>query len=283
MLDAEAGLRLRGGTARAPGAGVTGPAAGGDAQEAGGDAPEAGGVQVPGRIAAFFDVDRTVVRGWSMLALAGPLRQTGLLSRRVTVAAALRGRQFSARGFSERDVRRAVLAVSALVRGMDAQALRRAAEEAIPRVLAPRVFDEARSLMAWHRRHGHLVFLVSASTHELIDGLGRLLDADGVVASEAEIVDGHYTGSVALCHGLAKARALRRLAVGHGIDLRDSYAYGDGIGDLPMLSLVGHPVAVNPDRRLRAVVRSRGWKEWHFHRVAGGRAGSARVMDRDVE
>ena len=133
-------------------------------------------------------------------------------------------------------------------------------------MLGPRVYDEAIRLMEWHRRHGHLVFLVSASTHELIDALGEILGADGVVASEAEIVGGRYTGEVSLCHGVAKAEAVRRLAERHGVDLRRSYAYGDGIGDLPMLSLVAHPAAVNPDRRLRTAARRQGWREWHFRR-----------------
>jgi HAD superfamily hydrolase (TIGR01490 family) len=221
------------------------------------------------RIAAFFDVDRTLVRGSSMLALAGPLRRAGLVSRRVAAAAAVRGLKFSARGFSEAEVRGAVQSMSDVVRGMDAEALRRVAGEAIPRVLAPRLYDEALRLIGWHRRRGHLVFLVSASTHELIDSLGELVGADGVVASDAEIVSGRYTGQVTLCHGLAKAEAVRRLAERHGIDLRHSYAYGDGIGDLPMLSLVAHPAAVNPDRRLRVAARRRGWREVHFRRRSG--------------
>lgn len=234
---------------------------------------------VPGKVAAFFDVDRTVVRGSSMLALAGPLRRAGLVSRRVAMTAAVRGLQFSARGFSEAEVMEAVQTMGDVVRGMDALALRRVAGEAIPRVLGPRVYDEALRLMEWHRRHGHLVFLVSASTHELIDALGEILGADGVVASEAEIVGGRYTGEVSLCHGVAKAEAVRRLAESHGIDLRRSYAYGDGIGDLPMLSLVAHPAAVNPDRRLRAAARRQGWREWHFRRRSlwVGSAGLRRV------
>jgi len=223
----------------------------------------------PGKVAAFFDVDRTVVRGSSMLALAGALRRAGLVSRRASITALVRGLQFSARGYSEEEVRQAVRAMGEVVRGMDAAALSRVAGEAIPSALAPRVYGEAQRLMEWHRHRGHLVFLVSASTHELIAKLGDILGADGVVASDAEIVDGRYTGRVALCHGIPKAEAVRHLAESHGIDLGHSYAYGDGIGDLPMLSLVGHPTAVNPDRRLRRAARRRGWHELHFRRRGG--------------
>lgn len=220
---------------------------------------------VAGRVAAFFDVDRTVVRGSSMLALAGPMRRAGLVNRRAALTAAVRGLQFSARGFSEAEVREAVIAMGEAVRGLDVAAVGRVAAEAIPRVVAPRVYAEALRMMGWHRRRGHLVFLVSASTRELVAPLGDLLGADGVTASNAEVVDGRYTGQVSLCHGRAKAEAVRRLAAAHGVDLANSYAYGDGIGDLPMLELVGHPTAVNPDRRLRVAAQRRGWRELHFH------------------
>jgi len=200
----------------------------------------------PWRIAAFFDVDRTLVRGSSMLALAGPLCRAGLLPRRVLLNAAVRGLQFSARGFSEEEVQRAVRRIGSAVRGLDAVALRRVAERAIPQVLAPRVYGEALELIAWHRSRGHLVFLVSASTHELIDRLGGLVGADGVVASEADVVEGRYTGTVALCHGTAKMEAVRRLAAAYRVDLERSFAYGDGTGDIPMLLAVGMYLPFSP-------------------------------------
>ena len=216
------------------------------------------------RIAAFFDVDRTLMRGSSLLALAGPLCRAGLVPRRALIRAAVRGLQFSTRGFDEAEVQRAVHSIGSAVRGMDAARLRRVADRAVPRVLGPRVYSEALQLIAWHRARGHLIFLVSASTHELIDRLGSIVGADGVVASEAEIVDGRYTGTVALCHGAAKVEAVRQLAVAHRVDLESSYAYGDGAGDIPMLLAVGHPTAVNPDRRLRAAARRHGWPQLRF-------------------
>jgi len=218
----------------------------------------------PWRTAAFFDVDRTLVRGSSMLALAGPLWRAGLIPSRSLLYAAVQGLQFSARGFNEREIQRSVRAIGDAVRGMEVADLRRAAERAIPRVLGPRLYAEALDLIAWHRERGHLVFLVSASTHELIDKLGGIVGADGVVASEAEIVSGRYTGMVALCHGTAKVDAVRRLAAAHRVDLERSFAYGDGVGDLPMLQAVGHPTTVNADRRLSATAVRRGWPQLRF-------------------
>ncbi|HBV95029.1 MAG TPA: HAD-IB family hydrolase [Chloroflexi bacterium] len=223
----------------------------------------------PWRIAAFFDVDRTLVRGSSILALAGPLCRAGLLPRRALVTAALRGLQFSARGFSEEEVQRAVRGIGTAVRGLDAVALRRVADRAIPLVLAPRVYGEAVELIAWHRSRGHLVFLVSASTHELIDRLGGIVGADGVVASEAEIVDGRYTGTVALCHGYREGKVLsmREVAERDAIDLAASYAYSDSESGLPMLRAVRYAVVVNPDAVLRRIALDEGWEVIELDRL----------------
>jgi phosphoserine phosphatase len=82
----------------------------------------------------------------------------------------------------------------------------------------------------------------------------------------AESVDGVYTGRLAggLLHGEAKAAAIQALAQRENLDLSRSSAYSDSVNDLPMLSLVGHPNAVNPDAGLRAVARERGWPVHDF-------------------
>ncbi len=199
-----------------------------------------------------------------MMALAGPLWRAGLISSGSLFHAAVQGLQFSARGFSEQEVQQSVRAIGDAVRGMEVAELRRVAERTIPRVLGPRLYAEALDLIAWHRERGHLIFLVSASTHELIDRLGGIVGADGVVASEAEIVSGRYTGLVSLCHGNAKVDAVRRLAAAHRVDLEGSYAYGDGVGDIPMLQAVGHPTTVNADRRLSRTAVRHGWRQLRF-------------------
>jgi phosphoserine phosphatase len=80
-----------------------------------------------------------------------------------------------------------------------------------------------------------------------------------------EVVDGAYTGKVLrAAHGEGKARALRELADAEGLDLSASTAYSDSYSDVPFLEAVGHPVAVNPDRRLRRIARLRGWPTIRF-------------------
>ena len=87
-----------------------------------------------------------------------------------------------------------------------------------------------------------------------------------VVRTESEIVDGVYTGRLAapFCYGEGKAEVVRKLVADRGYDLAQSYAYADSASDLPIMSLVGHPVAVNPDRSLEAVAHRRGWPVVEF-------------------
>ena len=132
------------------------------------------------------------------------------------------------------------------------QTVRDIVAETLHHVVDPLVYDEAVSLIEEHHLAGRDVIIVSASGTEVVGPIGELLGADGVVATQMEIVDGRYTGEIDYyAYGANKAEALRRLAEEHHYDLARSYAYSDSVTDLHMLEAVGHPFAVNPDRELR--------------------------------
>ena len=223
----------------------------------------------PRRSAAFFDVDRTLLRGSSLLHVARPMRRAGMLPTRAMLHSLVIQARFSLLGFDEAQILDAVRSAGALIAGIDADDLARFAHRTIPVHVLPRVYGEARTLLDWHRAQGHRVFLVSSSPEQFIAVLGDLLGVDGVVATRARAVDGRYTGEILrFCHGPVKAEAVRELAAQHDIDLASSYAYGDSFAsDLAMLALVGHPVAVNPDRALAAEAQRRGWPIEHFERL----------------
>jgi len=105
------------------------------------------------------------------------------------------------------------------------------------------------------------VWLVTATPVELASIIARRLGLTGALGTVAEVKDGRYTGRLVgeMMHGEAKAEAVRALAEREGLDLSRCTAYSDSANDLPMLSLTGTAVAVNPDTELRAVARSRGW------------------------
>ena len=104
-----------------------------------------------------------------------------------------------------------------------------------------------------------------------------VLTFDGAVGSVSEVVDGHYTGRPGgpFTYREGKAEAIRELAAREDIDLAASWAYSDSESDLPMLRLVGHPVAVNPDAELGRVARAEGWEVCASSGSAGGCASPA--------
>jgi HAD superfamily hydrolase (TIGR01490 family) len=133
----------------------------------------------------------------------------------------------------------------------------------------PRVYPRVLELAHAHQEAGRRTYICTAASQEMADLLARALNFDGAVGTAFEVVDGVYTGRLAgpFTYREGKAAALRELAAREGIDLGASYAYSDSESDLPMLSAVGHPVAVNPDAALLRVARERGWEVMRFERL----------------
>jgi HAD superfamily hydrolase (TIGR01490 family) len=223
----------------------------------------------PHTVAAFFDVDRTLLRGSSLLHVARPMRRAGMLPTRAMLHSLLVQVRFSLLGFDEDQILDAVQGAGQLVAGIDAEELRHFARRTVPAHVLPRVYTEAKLRIDRHLAEGHRVFLVSSSPEQFIAVLGELLGVTDVAATRGEVVDGRYTSRILrFCHGPLKAESVRELAEQWNIDLSVSYAYGDSFAsDLSMLELVGHPVAVNPDRALAAEAQRRGWPVERFQRL----------------
>jgi phosphoserine phosphatase len=121
-------------------------------------------------------------------------------------------------------------------------------------------------LLSRHKRAGRAVYICSSSPEDYLALLAAELGIDGVIGTRAETVGDRYTGELdgPMAHGAEKARRVAELASLRGIDLSRSFAYSDSINDLPLLELVGNPVAMNPDRRLAHVARKRGWQVQDF-------------------
>jgi HAD-superfamily subfamily IB hydrolase, TIGR01490 len=218
------------------------------------------------RAAAFFDLDRTLLRRSSALALAGSFRERGLLSRRSLARAALWQLLFVARGADAEAVRRLAEEGLLVLRGFRPEEMRTLVSDAMEPVLKPLVYAEPLHLVARHREQGEPVYIVSATLQEVVDGLAAELGFDGGIGTVCEVgPDGTYTGhSVRPLHGQGKAQAVIELAEREDFDLARSTAYSDSHTDLPFLEVVGHPVVVNPDGDLRRVARDRGWETLEF-------------------
>lgn len=227
------------------------------------------GAQDPGRrTAAFFDLDKTVIAGSSTHAFGRQLYREGLVSRSALLKGVYAQIALSLFGASEERMERSRVALLALTTGWDAQRVQQLIRETLQEVIDPLVYAEALELFALHRREGRDLYLVSAAGVEVVRPLAEYLGVPNVIASQPGIdAEGRYDGTLDFyCYGPAKADVLRAEAGRVGLDLAASYAYSDSVTDVPMLEAVGHPVAVNPDRALRATAMTRGWEVRDFMR-----------------
>jgi HAD superfamily hydrolase (TIGR01490 family) len=218
--------------------------------------------------AAFFDLDKTVISRSSTLALSRPLYRAGLVSRGQLLRGAYAQLVYLLVGADEGKMERLKEGMLQLTKGWDRAQVERLVEDVLLEVIDPYVYAEALDLMELHRTEGRRIYIVSSSPEEVVRPLARHFGVTGVVATRAAIgPDGKYTGELEYyAYGEEKAAAVRAVAERAGIDLTRSFAYTDSITDLPLLSAVGNPVAVNPDRELRKAAEERGWPIRDFHR-----------------
>lgn len=216
-------------------------------------------------IAVFFDLDRTIIEGSSISQFGYAAWRAGIIDVRHVWTELGRAVLFGVVGESKNVAERTIPKLLETIKGRSQSELMELREPLIQQML-----DEARPetlrLLRLHARMGRDCYLVSASAIEIVEALAQELGFAGAIATEAEVVDGIYTGRLAepFRHGAEKAKAIAALAAEKGYDLTLSFAYSDSYNDLAMLELVGIPVVVNPDRRLADVAYARGWPVVEF-------------------
>jgi putative phosphoserine phosphatase/1-acylglycerol-3-phosphate O-acyltransferase len=216
-----------------------------------------------GTVVAFFDLDRTLIAGYSATSLVLECVRQGDEGF-VRVAREILG-NIDRRGGG----RHYTALYKNLIHGLhgwDESRLRAAGEKAFQRHLEASLYREARQLVRRHRELGHRVVLVSAATSFQVEPVARALEVDAVYCTRLKAVDGVMTGEIdgVLCHGEGKVLAARRYARSQGAALADAWFYADSRDDLPLLKKVGHPVATNPTPALEEYARDRGWPVLHF-------------------
>jgi HAD superfamily hydrolase (TIGR01490 family) len=218
--------------------------------------------------AAFFDLDKTVIATSSVLALGGTFYRDGLISKRTIVRGLYAQVVYLLVGADENKMDRMREAMLAITRGWDQEHVQELVRETLDDVLSPIIYAEALELIEEHHKNGRKTVIVSSSPIETVEPIGEYLGVDDVVATRAKLdAEGRYTGELEFyAYAAHKADAIREMAVAEGIDLASSFAYSDSVTDLPMLELVGHPVAVNPDRELARIARDREWEVRYFQR-----------------
>lgn len=215
------------------------------------------------RSAAFFDVDNTVMQGASIFHLARGLHRRKFFTTREIAGAAWKQAYFRIAGVEDpehvADARNSALA---FIAGHTVTELEELGEEIFDEAMAHRIWPGTRALAQLHLDQGQRVWLVTAAPIEIAQIIARRLGLTGAMGTVAEHDDGVYTGRLVgdMLHGPAKAEAVRALAAREDLELADCSAYSDSYNDLPMLSMVGDPCAINPDARLRAHAREHGWR-----------------------
>jgi HAD superfamily hydrolase (TIGR01490 family) len=211
--------------------------------------------------ASYFDVDGTLVRTnlvhptlYYLLHQRTPVRSLQKLAR-----AAFKTPQLLWAELQDRRMFNEALFTS--YEGISHDRLLILADDAFDSVLRKAIYPSARDLVSRCRDEGHDVVLVSGALDFLMKRLADHLGATGVIANKLEIKDGFATGRLLrpVVAGPEKARLVREHARANGHDLDECFAYSDSYSDVPMLSVVGHPAAVNPDGKLQRLARTYGW------------------------
>jgi len=218
-------------------------------------------------VAAFFDVDNTMMQGASIYWLARGLAARKYFTTADLVRFAWGQLKFRLLATELRgDMSNAKQAALAFITGWRVNDVHRLAEEIFDELMAERIWSGTRALAQLHLDAGQRVWLVTAAPVELGRVIATRLGLTGALGTVAEVRDGAYTGQLVgdLLHGPAKADAITALAAEEGLDLARCTAYSDSANDLPMLCLVGHAVAVNPDTALRREARRRNWEVRDF-------------------
>lgn len=217
--------------------------------------------------AAFFDLDKTIIARSSTLVMGRTFFRDGLLSSSTVLKTLYAQAVYQLVGADHERMEQARHAALELTKGWEADRIRRLVRETMEEVIAPLAYQEALDLIAEHRRAGRDVWIVSSSGEEIVEPFGEYLGIRNVIATRSGIdEDGRYDGTLEFyAYAGAKATAMRQVAEVRGYDLAECYAYSDSITDLPMLTVVGHPVAANPDRELRAAAIAMDWDVRDFH------------------
>ncbi|MDJ0496674.1 MAG: HAD-IB family hydrolase [Acidimicrobiia bacterium] len=221
------------------------------------------------RAAAFFDLDRTLIAGSSAFVFGRAAWRHGMVPTSELLSDAWKAITFRFSGASDEKANAVRDRILSAIEGRSVEELMTLGDDIIPQLLDD-VRKESQGFIQLHQEADRDTYMVTASPIEIVQSLAVELEMTGAIATVAETVDGIYTGGLSdpFCYGPEKARAIERVAAREGYDLALCYAYSDSVSDLPMLEVVGHPVAVNPDNGLEAVARARGWPIVEFSRTA---------------
>ncbi|AWB83284.1 HAD family hydrolase [Corynebacterium liangguodongii] len=213
--------------------------------------------------AAFFDIDNTLIQGSSLVLLGRGLAKRRLITLGELLPGLTKQLRYRILG-AERtsDIASGREHALGLARGKKVSDLLDLADDIVEHQILSRAFEATIELAQMHLAAGQQVWLVSATPVQIGQALAKRLGFTGALGTVAEAEDGVFTGRLVgdILHGPGKRHAVAALAAIQQLDLGLCTAYSDSINDIPMLSMVGTPVAINPDRALRKHAQNNGWE-----------------------
>lgn len=215
----------------------------------------------PKPVVAFFDVDNTLLRGASLYYFGKGAFRHGYIGLGDILIFAWQQMRFTAVGENRQHLRSVRERALGLLSGHTVAEIQALAVEVVENDILPRIAPESLGWAREHQAQGHQVWLATATPFEVASVLAERLAFDGALGTRLEQVEGVYTGELDgnVLHGDRKVAAVRRAAEAAQAELVDCWGYSDSRNDIPLLNLVGNPVAVNPDRALLRYATAKGW------------------------
>jgi HAD superfamily hydrolase (TIGR01490 family) len=213
---------------------------------------------------AFFDLDNTLVKGSSMFYFAKHLVKQGFFTKRELAKFATAQARFIRTRTEDKRIQEIITEKALkLVAGREQTELTQLCESSLADSLGEALYPEVLASLRWHQDRGQQTWIVTASPIEIASGIASRLNMTGALGTIAEIEDGRYTGKLrsGVLHGKNKSKAVIKLSDSMGINLDHAYAYSDSLNDLPLLSAVGTPIVVNPNKELLRIARKNDWQE----------------------
>ena len=220
--------------------------------------------------AAFFDVDNTLVRGSTLYFLGRGMYQRGYFTKADISRFVVANLRFRMTGTEKKEViERFQNAATDFIGGHKVDDILKLGEEIYDEFVSPKLWERTCEIARDHLVKGECVWLVTAAPQDMAEIIANRLGFTGAIGSKAVVKDGTYTGALdgKLLHGLEKALAIQKLSEKEGYDLKECYSYSDSHNDLPLLTAVGHPSAINPDAILRIKALAEGWPIHDFRRA----------------
>ncbi|MEJ1112747.1 HAD-IB family hydrolase [Paenarthrobacter sp. CCNWLY172] len=216
--------------------------------------------------AAFFDVDNTLMKGASLFHVARKMYERKAFTLSQAAGFAWKQFKFVMRGENMEDVHSVRDSALTLAAGITVDDIKALGEEVYDEMIESRIWPGTKALAEQHLRVGRKVWLVTATPIEVATVISTRLGLTGALGTVGEVEGGMYTGKLVgdILHGPAKAVAVQLVADREGLDLDHCWAYSDSANDIPLLTMVGHPVVINPDARLRRHARENNWPVYDF-------------------